>query len=175
MSRTPASATACSPNAIVINSFSKYFSMTGWRIGWMVLPDDLIRPVERLAQNLFISAPHIAQVAAEAAFDCTGELEANVARYRRSRDLLLSGLPAAGFALGPAEGAFYLFADVSQLTNDSEAFCARMLAEAGVAAAPGVDFDRARGQHYIRFSYCGPADDMAEAAARLAAWTGGGG
>jgi aspartate/methionine/tyrosine aminotransferase len=170
-----ATAAACSPHAIVINSFSKYFSMTGWRIGWMVLPEDLIRPVERLAQNLFISAPHIAQVAAEAAFDCTGELEANVARYRRSRDLLLRGLPACGFALGPAEGAFYLFADVSQLTNDSEAFCARMLAEAGVAAAPGVDFDRARGNRYVRFSYCGPEADMAEAAARLAAWAGGGG
>jgi aspartate/methionine/tyrosine aminotransferase len=117
-----ATAAAFSDSAIVVNSFSKYFSMTGWRVGWLVLPEDLVRPVERLAQNLFISAPHIAQVAAEAAFDCGPELQANVARYRRSRDLLVGALPAAGFALGPAEGAFYLWADVSRLSNDSEAF-----------------------------------------------------
>jgi aspartate/methionine/tyrosine aminotransferase len=165
-----ATAAAASPHAVVVNSFSKYFSMTGWRVGWMVLPEDLVRPVERLAQNLFISAPHISQVAAEAAFACEAELEANVARYRRSRDLLLRRLPAAGFALGPAEGAFYLYADVGERTNDSEAFCARMLAEAGVAAAPGVDFDRDRGSRFVRFSYCGPEADMAEAAERLARW-----
>ncbi len=166
-----ASAAAFSPSAIVINSFSKYFSMTGWRVGWMVLPEDLVRPVERLAQNLFISAPHIAQVTAEAAFDCTDELEANVAGYRRSRDLLVAALPGAGFArLSPADGAFYLYADVSDRTNDSRAFCARMLAEAGVAAAPGVDFDRIGGDHFLRFSYCGPEADMAEAAERLSRW-----
>ena len=168
-----ATAAAVSDSAIVVNSFSKYFSMTGWRVGWLVLPADLVRPVERLAQNLFISAPHIAQVAAEAAFDCGPELQANVARYRRSRDLLVGALPAAGFALGPAEGAFYLWADVSRLSNDSEAFCARMLAEAGVAAAPGVDFDRTRGSRFVRFSYCGPETDMAAAADRLARWTAG--
>jgi aspartate/methionine/tyrosine aminotransferase len=168
-----ATAAAFSEHAVVINSFSKYFSMTGWRVGWMALPDDLVRPVERLAQNLFISAPHIAQVTAEAAFDCTEELQANVARYRRSRDLLLRTLPKAGFALGPAEGAFYLYADVGRLTNDSEAFCARMLAEAGVAAAPGVDFDRVRGSRFVRFSYCGPEQDMAAAAQRLVAWAAG--
>jgi aspartate/methionine/tyrosine aminotransferase len=166
-----ATAAANSPHAIVVNSFSKYFSMTGWRVGWMLLPEDLVRPVECLAQNLFISAPHIAQVAAEAAFECGTELRANVARYRRSRDLLVGALPAAGFALGPAEGAFYLWADVGGLTRDSEAFCARMLAEAGVAAAPGVDFDRARGGRFVRFSYCGPEADMAAAAERLAIWT----
>jgi aspartate/methionine/tyrosine aminotransferase len=166
-----ATAAAFSPSAIVVNSFSKYFSMTGWRVGWLVLPDDLVRPVECLAQNFFISAPHIAQVAAEAAFDCTAELEANVARYRRSRDLLVKALPAAGFSLGPAEGAFYLWADVGRMTNDSEAFCARMLAEIDVAAAPGVDFDRARGNRFVRFSYCGPEADLAPAAERLAAWT----
>jgi aspartate/methionine/tyrosine aminotransferase len=155
----------------VVNSFSKYFSMTGWRIGWLVLPEDLVRPVECLAQNLFISAPHIAQVAAEAAFDCTEELEANIARYRRSRDLLLAALPKAGFPrISPAEGAFYLYADVSDRTNDSRDFCARMLAEAGIAASPGIDFDRKRGHHFMRFSYCGPEADMAEAAARLARW-----
>jgi aspartate/methionine/tyrosine aminotransferase len=164
-------AAALSQNTIVINSFSKYFGLTGWRIGWMVLPADLVRPVERLAQNFFISAPHISQVTAEAAFDCHEELQANVARYRRSRDLLLQALPQAGFArLSPAEGAFYLWADVSDRTNDSVAFCARMLNEVGVAATPGVDFDRARGGRFIRFSYCGPEADMREAAQRLKSW-----
>ena len=166
-----ATAAAFSPSAIVVNSFSKYFSMTGWRIGWLVLPEDLVRPVECLAQNLFISAPHIAQVAAEAAFECTEELEANIARYRRSRDLLLAALPHAGFPrISPAEGAFYLYADVSDRTNDSRDFCARMLAEAGIAASPGVDFDRRRGHHFLRFSYCGPEADMAAAAERLQRW-----
>ena len=168
---SPLATAALSPSAIVVNSFSKYFSMTGWRIGWMVLPQDLIRPVERLAQNLFISAPHIAQIAAEAAFDCTAELEANVAMYRRSRALLLQAMPQAGFSrLSPAEGAFYLYADVSDRTNDAQDFCRRMLAEAGVAAAPGVDFDRTRGNRFVRFSYCGPEADMAEAAQRLTRW-----
>jgi aspartate/methionine/tyrosine aminotransferase len=162
---------ALSPSAVVVNSFSKYFSMTGWRVGWMVLPEDLVRPVECLAQNMFISAPNIAQVCAEAAFDCAEELDANVARYRRSRNLLLAALPGAGFPrLSPSEGAFYLYADVSDRTNDSREFCARMLAEAGVAVSPGVDFDRDRGHHFVRFSYCGPEADMAAAAARLAGW-----
>jgi aspartate/methionine/tyrosine aminotransferase len=166
-----ATAAALSPSAVVVNSFSKYFSMTGWRVGWMVLPAELVRPVECLAQNLFISAPHIAQVAAEAAMDCTGELQANVARYRRSRDLLLRALPACGFArLSPAEGAFYLYADVGDRTDDSRDFCARMLTEVGVAASPGVDFDRTRGHRFVRFSYCGPEADMAAAAERLAGW-----
>ena len=166
-----ATAAAFSPSAVVVNSFSKYFSMTGWRIGWLVLPQDLLRPVECLAQNLFISAPHVAQIAAEAAFDCHDELRANIARYRRSRDHLLATLPGAGFSrLSPAEGAFYLYAEVADRTNDSTAFCARMLAEAGVAATPGVDFDRTRGSRFVRFSYCGPEADMREAAARLASW-----
>jgi aspartate/methionine/tyrosine aminotransferase len=165
------SAVEVSESAIVVNSFSKYFSMTGWRVGWLLLPEDLVRPVECLAQNLFISAPHLSQVVAEAAFDCGAELEANVARYRRSRDHLLRALPEAGFSrLSPAEGAFYLFADIADRSNDSEAFCARMLAEAGVAASPGVDFDRTRGRRFLRFSYCGPEADMREAAARLKAW-----
>jgi aspartate/methionine/tyrosine aminotransferase len=169
--QTIATAAALSPSAIVVNSFSKYFSMTGWRVGWMVLPEDLVRPVERLAQNLFISAPHIAQVAAEAAMDCAPELDANVARYRRSRDLLLAGLPAAGFdRLSDAEGAFYIYADIGNRTNDSVAFCARMLAEIGIAASSGVDFDAARGHRTMRFSYCGPEADMAEAVRRLSGW-----
>jgi len=166
-----ATAAALGANAIVIGSFSKYFSMTGWRVGWMILPDDLVRPVERLAQNLFISAPHISQIAAEAAFDCHAELQANVARYRRSRDYLLRSLPEAGFTrLSPAQGAFYLFADIADRSNDSVAFCRRMLAEAGIAATPGVDFDHARGNRFLRFSYCGPEADMQEAARRLKLW-----
>ena len=166
-----ATAAAFSPHAIVVNSFSKYFSMTGWRVGWLVLPADLLRPAECLAQNFFISAPHISQLAAAAAFDCHRELAANVVRYRRARDVLLAALPAAGFdRLSPAEGAFYLFADIAERSNDSVAFCARMLAEAGIAATPGVDFDRTRGNHFVRFSYCGPAADMAAAATRLARW-----
>jgi aspartate/methionine/tyrosine aminotransferase len=166
-----ASAASFSPHAVVVNSFSKYFSMTGWRIGWLLLPEDLVRPVECLAQNLFISAPHISQIAAEAAFDCHDELAANVARYRRSRDHLLGVLPGAGFdRLSPAEGAFYLFADISTRSNDSVAFCARMLAEVGIAATPGVDFDRARGGRFLRFSYCGPEADMRAATERLSGW-----
>ena len=169
-----ATAASFSASAIVINSFSKYFSMTGWRVGWMVLPEDLIRPVECLAQNMFISAPYISQVAAEAAFDCHAELLGNIARYRRSRDHLLTALPAAGFPrLSPAEGAFYLFADIADRSNDSLAFCARMLAEAGVAASSGVDFDRTRGNRFVRFSYCGPEADMRDAAERLLRWKRG--
>jgi aspartate/methionine/tyrosine aminotransferase len=166
-----ASAAGFSGSAVVVNSFSKYFSMTGWRVGWLVLPDDLVRPVECLAQNLFISAPYISQVAAEAAFGCEAELQANIARYRRSRDHLLAALPGAGFGrLSPAEGAFYLFADISDRSNDSVEFCARMLLEAGVAASPGVDFDRDRGSRFVRFSYCGPEADLREAAERLGRW-----
>ena len=168
-SRPVATAAALSPDAIVVNSFSKYFSMTGWRVGWMVLPEALVRPVECLAQNMFISAPHVCQVAAEAAMDCTAELDGNVARYRRARDHLLQALPGAGFPdIAAADGAFYIYADVGARTNDSVAFCARMLAEAGVAATPGVDFDRTRGSRTVRFSYCGPEADMIEAAERLA-------
>jgi aspartate/methionine/tyrosine aminotransferase len=164
-------AAALSSSAIVVNSFSKYFSMTGWRVGWMVLPEDLVRPVECLTQNLFISAPYISQVVAEAAFDCQDELRANIARYRRSRDHLLAALPGAGFPrLSSAEGAFYLFADIGDRSNDSVAFCTRMLNEVGVACSPGVDFDRTRGNRFVRFSYCGPEEDMRAAAERLRGW-----
>ena len=166
-------AAGCSSSAVVVNSFSKYFSMTGWRIGWMVLPEDLLRPVECLAQNMFISAPHVAQVAAEAAFGCIEELEANKAVYARNRVALLRGLPEAGFdRLAEADGAFYIWADIGHLTNDSVGFAARMLAEAGIAATPGVDFDPARGGRFLRFSYCGPEAAMAEAVPRLKRWLG---
>lgn len=166
-----AAALSHAPEAIVINSFSKYFSMTGWRLGWIVVPPDLIRSVECLAQNFVVSAPSLSQHAAIAAFDCTNELEANVRRYAANRALLLDALPNAGFGeFAPADGAFYLYADVTHRTNDSVAFCRRMLAETGVATTPGVDFDAGRGNRYIRFSFAGSTDDMAEAARRLAAW-----
>jgi aspartate/methionine/tyrosine aminotransferase len=169
---TPArSAAGRGDGAIVINSFSKYFSMTGWRLGWMVLPRDLLRPVECLAQNLFVSPPALPQYAALAVFGCREELDANVARYRRNRDLLTAELPKAGFdRLAPSDGAFYLFADVTRLTNDSAEFCRRMLAETGVAATPGVDFDAERGHRFLRFSFAGATEDIAEAAQRLIAW-----
>ena len=159
------------PHAVVINSFSKYYAMTGWRLGWMVLPADLIRAVECLQQNLFISPPTLSQLAAEVVFDCTEELDARVAAYRNNRDILLSELPAAGFGrLAPSDGAFYLYADIAELTNDSRDFCRRMLAETGVAATPGVDFDPHEGLRTLRFSYAGSAADMVEAARRLTAW-----
>ncbi|MCW2245406.1 aspartate/methionine/tyrosine aminotransferase [Azospirillum fermentarium] len=164
-------AAAVSERAIVVNSFSKYFSMTGWRLGWMVLPPELVRPVECLAQNLFISAPTLSQVAAVAAFACTEELDAHVARYARNRALLLEELPKAGFTrLAPADGAFYIYADVSDMTDDSEAFCRRLLEDTGIAATPGIDFDPARGRHFMRFSFAGSEAAVAEAARRLIAW-----
>ncbi|MEK9673054.1 MAG: aminotransferase class I/II-fold pyridoxal phosphate-dependent enzyme [Rhodospirillaceae bacterium] len=158
-------------DAVIINSFSKYYSMTGWRLGWMVVPDDLHRPVECLAQNLFISPPAISQLAAIQAFGCREELYANVARYARNRAVLLKKLPQAGFTrLAPTEGAFYIYADVSELTNDAADFCRRMLAETGVAATPGVDFDPARGSKYVRFSFAGDEAVIDEAANRLITW-----
>ena len=165
------SAAAFSSSVIVVNSFSKYWSMTGWRIGWLLLPEDLVRPVECLAQNMFISAPHIAQVAAEAAMDCVEELEARKAAYGRSRAALLAGLPRAGLdRIAAADGAFYLWCDVAHLTNDSVDFAARLLGEAGIAATPGVDFDRTRGHAFLRLSYCGDEAAIAQAPARLTAW-----
>ncbi|MEK9755268.1 MAG: aminotransferase class I/II-fold pyridoxal phosphate-dependent enzyme, partial [Rhodospirillaceae bacterium] len=158
-------------DVVVINSFSKYFSMTGWRLGWMVLPPDLLRAVECLGQNLFISPPTISQHAGIAAFDCNAELDANVARYARNRELLLQRLPKARFdKLASADGAFYIYADVGDLTNDSPEFCRRMLAETGVATTPGTDFDPVRGHRSVRFSFAGEEADMAEAAERLIAW-----
>lgn len=157
--------------ALVINSFSKYFSMTGWRLGWMVVPENLLRPVECLSQNLFISPPTLSQLAAVAAFDCREQLDGYVENYRKNRELLVSELPKAGFdKLSHADGAFYLYADVSHMTNDSEAFCRKCLAETGVAITPGVDFDPERGNRYVRFSFAGPYVEMAEAAKRLIAW-----
>jgi len=158
-------------SAIVVNSFSKYFSMTGWRLGWLILPPDLLRPVECLAQNLFISPPTVSQWAGVHVFDCVPDLEANVARYARNREVLLGHLPALGFdRLAPADGAFYIYADVSKLTADAETFCRRMLNEAGVATTPGADFDPINGSHFMRFSFAGWTEDMEEACTRLKAW-----
>ncbi len=165
------SALELNDRAIIINSFSKYYSMTGWRLGWMVLPEDLVRPVECLGQNLFISAPTLSQIAATTAFDCGEVLDGYVATYARNRELLLRELPKAGFdRLAPADGAFYLYADVTHLTNDSDAFCRRMLTETGVATTPGIDFDPERGNRFLRFSFSGPEAEMAEAARRLQDW-----
>ncbi|HEX2849026.1 MAG TPA: aminotransferase class I/II-fold pyridoxal phosphate-dependent enzyme [Acidimicrobiales bacterium] len=156
---------------IVVNSFSKYFSMTGWRIGWLVVPSDLIVPIERLAQNLFISPPTLAQVAALAAFDATTELDAHVARYARNRDILLDGLRAAGIdQVAPPDGAFYVYADVSHLTDDSEALAREWLHDIGVAVTSGIDFDPRRGSRFLRLSFCGTEDEIADAARRIAAW-----
>jgi aspartate/methionine/tyrosine aminotransferase len=170
--RRPETALAHSSEAIVINSFSKYFSMTGWRIGWMVVPEPLVRTLERLTQNLYISAPAIAQVAALGAFDAAAELQANTRVYAENRALLLEELPKAGFkAFAPPDGAFYLYCDVGNMTNDALAFAKAMLEETGVAATPGVDFDAKRGHRYVRFCYAGTTADMAEAARRLQAWS----
>ncbi len=169
--RETATALSTSDDAVVVNSFSKYFSMTGWRLGWMVVPADLARAIECLAQNLFISPPTLSQHAAIAVFDCRDELDANVARYANNRELLLDRLPKAGFdRLAPADGAFYIYADVGEITDDSEDLCRRMLAETGVATTPGIDFDEERGGRFIRFSYAGATGDMEEAAERLRAW-----
>ncbi|MEX0842132.1 MAG: aminotransferase class I/II-fold pyridoxal phosphate-dependent enzyme [Xanthobacteraceae bacterium] len=160
-----------SSNTLVINSFSKYFCMTGWRVGWMLAPEPLVRPVERLQQNLAISVPTISQIAAEAAFDGRAEMEAVKHGYEENRRILLEGLPKAGMEkFLPVDGAFYLYADVSRFTNDSLAFAKRMVEEAGVAATPGVDFDPLRGREFLRFCYAGSAADMREAVQRIGEW-----
>ncbi|MBO9477504.1 aminotransferase class I/II-fold pyridoxal phosphate-dependent enzyme [Shimia sp. R11_0] len=152
----------------VINSFSKYFSMTGWRVGWMVVPEAHVRKVERLAQNMFICAPHASQVAALAAMDCHEELEANMAVYRANRALMAEGLPKAGFTkFAPPDGAFYFYVDVRDFTNDSRAFAREILEEAGVAVTPGLDFDPVRGHQTLRFSYARSTQDMQDGLARL--------
>ena len=155
----------------VINSFSKYFSMTGWRVGWMVVPEDHVRVVERIAQNMFICAPHASQVAALAAMDCEEELQANMDVYRANRQLMIDGLAAAGFqTFAPPDGAFYVYADVSDLTDDSRAFAGEILDKAGVAVTPGLDFDPARGHGTLRFSYARSTADIEEGLKRLAAF-----
>ncbi|HLZ03356.1 MAG TPA: aminotransferase class I/II-fold pyridoxal phosphate-dependent enzyme [Bradyrhizobium sp.] len=160
-----------SPRTLVINSFSKYFCMTGWRVGWMVVPEPLVRPIERLQQNLAISVPTLSQIAAEAAFDGTEEMEAIKRGYVENRRILIEGLPKAGLTdFLPADGAFYLYADVSRFTSDSFDFAKRMLEQARVAATPGVDFDPFHGRNFIRFSYARSAEEMREAVTRIGGW-----
>ena len=165
------SAVELSPEALVINSFSKYFCMTGWRVGWIVAPKALVRPIERLQQNLAISVPLLSQVAAEAAFDGRAEMEAVKAGYALNRQVLIEGLPRAGLTdFLPADGAFYLYADVSKFTDDSYAFAKKMLDEIHVAATPGVDFDPIHGHNFMRFSYARSTEDMREAVERIVQW-----
>ncbi|MEN9803191.1 MAG: aspartate aminotransferase [Actinomycetota bacterium] len=157
--------------AVVINSFSKYFSMTGWRLGWMVTPEHLREAVDRLQQNLYICASHVSQIAGLAAFDCGDELDAHVRRYAANRDRLIDGLDRAGIIdFAEADGAFYVYADVSHLTDDSMVLCNRWLDEIGVAATPGLDFDLSRGHRYVRFSYAGSLDHIDGACELLATW-----
>src|SRR5215469_10186629 len=160
-------------NAVIINSFSKYYSMTGWRLGWMLVPPDLARAVECLAQNFYISPPALSQLAALPVFGCRAELDGHVARYRANRDLLIRTLSAAGLTrFAPSEGAFYLYVDISSLTLDSEEFCRQLLAKTGVAVTPGLDFDPVNGGAWVRFSFAGSTESVTEAARRLMHWLG---
>lgn len=157
--------------ALVVQSFSKYQSMTGWRVGWMVVPDALVDPVERLAQNLFISAPAISQHAALGSLEASDELERHVARYRTNRDLVISGLAAMDVhRVAPPDGAFYVWADIGDLGLDSAELCRRWLDDIGVAVTPGIDFDRAAGGRFVRFSYSESTADVEAAFARLRSW-----
>jgi aspartate/methionine/tyrosine aminotransferase len=166
-----ATARAFGREVIVVNSFSKYYCMTGWRLGWMLVPPDLARSVECLAQNFYISPPALSQLAALPVFGCQTELDGHVARYRSNRDLLIDTLKSAGLRrLAPAEGAFYLYVDISMLTQDSEEFGRRLLAETGVAVTPGLDFDPVNGGSWVRLSFAGSTEDVAEAARRLREW-----
>lgn len=159
------------PDAVIVNSFSKYYSMAGWRLGWIVVPPQLIETARARMGNLFLTPPVLAQRAGLAAFDCTDELEGHVASYRRNRQLLLDALPALGLArIAPPDGAFYIYADISHLTNDSLGFCQRLLRETGVATAPGIDFDPVDGHRFIRFSFAVSTDRVEDAIARMVPW-----
>ncbi|MDK4739319.1 aminotransferase class I/II-fold pyridoxal phosphate-dependent enzyme [Rhizobium sp. CNPSo 3464] len=165
------SALELTDQAIIINSFSKYYCMTGWRIGWMVLPERLVRPIERVAQSLYISAPELSQIAAAAALGAGAELDVYRESYRHNRDFLMRRLPEIGFSIAsPMDGAFYAYVDVSRFTNDSMAFARKMLAEINVAATPGLDFDPIEGHRAMRISYAGSKAEIEEAAERMAAW-----
>jgi len=159
------------PDALVVNSFSKYFSMAGWRLGWLVVPPDLVEPARARMGNLFLTPPSLAQHAGLAAFDCCDELEGHVANYARNRELMLAALPGMGLNhIAPPDGAFYIYADVGHLTNDSLAFCKRLLEDTGIASAPGIDFDPVDGNRFIRFSFAVSTAEVEEAMARLGPW-----
>jgi aspartate/methionine/tyrosine aminotransferase len=168
---SPSTAWGVSQRAVVVNSFSKYFCMTGWRIGWLLVPDALLDGVDRIAGNVAICPPALSQLAALAAFDAYDELDANVARYAANRSMLLERLPRIGLdKLAPADGAFYVYADVSRWTTDSMAWAARLLDETGVAVAPGLDFDPEDGGRFIRMCFAGDGAEIAEAVDVLGAW-----
>lgn len=168
------SALELTEGAVVINSFSKYFSMTGWRVGWMVVPEYLVRAIERLAQNFYICPAHASQVVALGALESVGELEGNRAGYARNRELMLEGLANAGFSrIAPPDGAFYIYADVSEFTDDSGAFAGQLLREAGVAVTPGLDFDPARGHQTMRFSYAASEGQILEGLSRISRFMAG--
>lgn len=174
--RAAETALGADQDAVVVNSFSKYFCMTGWRVGWLVVPERLVRPIERMQQSLSISVPYLSQVAAEAAFDAPEELEAVREGYARNRALLLEELPRIGLPdFSPVDGAFYIYADVGRHTNDSAAFCRRLLEETGVAITPGLDFDEARGARSVRLSFAGSFEECREAVRRIGGWLGQGG
>ncbi|MCH2626248.1 MAG: aminotransferase class I/II-fold pyridoxal phosphate-dependent enzyme [Acidimicrobiales bacterium] len=157
--------------AVIVNSFSKYFSMTGWRLGWLVLPQNLVSPVERLAQNAFIAAASVSQHAALGAFESHGELEANVERYSVNRNILLEGLPRAGITqLAPADGAFYIWAQVDHLSDDSQNLAEEWLKDLGIAVTPGIDFDPSQGHRFIRFSFAGSTREVEETVRKLVVW-----
>ncbi len=161
------------PRALVINSFSKYFNMVGWRLGWLLVPRDEVRRARAYSANMFLTAPSLSQHAGLAAIDCRQELEGHLAVYRENRRLMLEALPGLGLgAIAPPDGAFYIYADIGHLTQDSLAFCERLLLETGVAAAPGVDFDPMEGGHFIRFSFAVSTDEVQEALRRLTPWFG---
>ena len=172
----PVSALELTDDVVVINSFSKYFSMTGWRVGWMVVPPDMVRTIGRLAANMFICAPHASQVAALAALspEADAEAQANLAVYAHNRRLMLERLPAMGFdRIAPPDGAFYIYADVSALTDDSRALAAEILDRAGVAVTPGLDFDPIRGAGTLRLSYAQSTAEITEGLDRLADFMAG--
>jgi aspartate/methionine/tyrosine aminotransferase len=165
------SALAWMPDALVVNSFSKYFSMAGWRLGWLVVPPNLVEPARARMGNLFLTPPSLAQHAGLAAMDCRAELDGHVAAYARNRELMLEGMTRLGLSrIAPPDGAFYVYADVGHLTRDSLAFCRRMLEETGVAAAPGIDFDPVQGNRFVRFSFAVSTALVEEALARLEPW-----
>ena len=164
-------ALAHSQDLIVVNSFSKYFSMTGWRLGWVVVPEHVVSPIMRFASNLLLAPASLSQHAAVAAFDCHDELGEHLVRYERNRQVLLEGLPTVGLdRLAPAQGAFYVYADVSHVTDDSQRLCAEWLDQLGIAATPGTDFDPWNGHEYVRFSFCGATEEMERAIELLHGW-----
>ena len=164
-------AVAVNPDAIVINSFSKYFSMTGWRVGWLVMPEDMMRPLERLQGNMTICTPAVSQIAALGALQASEELDALKEGYRRNRTVLQQALIDGGVSeISSPDGAFYLYANVSHLTDDAVQLCSRILEETGIAITPGADFDTKRGQNFIRLSYCTDEQSVLTAAALLTRW-----